>query len=91
MVQSLSETFAINMMKTLERSIIDYSAYSAIRSDLALYLSLHERAAGNPFYSIDQQLSDEWVRKQMDKIKKSPYLYTDGLKENFLAVSQCLL
>ena len=36
-------------------------------------------------------MSDELVRIQMDKIKKSPYLYTDGLKETYLSVSQCLL
>ena len=54
-----SETIAINMMKTLECGIIDYSAYSAIRNDLALYISLYERSAGIPFGFINQQLSNE--------------------------------
>ena len=84
-----SETIALNVMKSLERSIIDYSAYSAIRSDLALYISLYERSAGIPFGSINQQLSDEWVRIRLDKNKKSPYLYIDGVKETFISVNRC--
>ena len=84
-IEYSSETIAINMMKTLERDIIGYSEYSAIRNDLALYISLYERSAGIPFGNINQQLSDEWVRFQTAKIKSSPDLYVNSLKETFLS------
>ena len=60
-IEGSSEIIAINTMKTLERDIISYSEYSAIKSDLAMYISLYERSAGIPFRSINQQMSDEWV------------------------------
>ena len=91
LIEYSSETIAINMMKTLERGIIDYSAYSTIRSDLALCISLYERSAGIPFRSINQQLSDEWVRIQTAKIKMSPDLHANSLKETFLSAYWCLL
>ena len=71
-IEYSSETIAINTMKTLERDIISYSEYCDIKSDLAMYMSLYERSAGIPFESINQQMSDEWVRIQTTKIKKSP-------------------
>ena len=70
-IEGSSEIIAIQTMKTLERDIISYSEYSAIKSDLAMYISLYERSAGIPFGSINQQMSDEWVRIQTTKIKTS--------------------
>ena len=40
-IEYSSETMAINTMKTLERDITSYSEYSAIKSDLAMYISLY--------------------------------------------------
>jgi hypothetical protein len=73
---------ATNMIDKLGCTILTYSKYSEYKKEQPHWMTVHERAAGIPFDTIDQQISDEWVRTQTRKGKGQ----VDGLTQIVSAV-----
>jgi hypothetical protein len=86
-----SEEIAKQMIATLNLYISNYEEYCEWKMAMALYVTLHERASCISYGSIDQHISDEWVRRQMKLIRETCHEYPRGLVDTFLAAEQSLL
>jgi hypothetical protein len=86
-----SEEIAKQMISTLDCYISNYEEYCEWKMAMALYITLHEWAACISYGSIDQHISDEWVRRQMKLIRETHHKYPRGLVDTFRAAEQSLL
>jgi hypothetical protein len=89
-IESSSEVIS-DLLDLLDCSIGTPWEYNEIKKELAIWLTLHERASGILFASIDQQLCDEWVQRQMVMVNKNPSVYPHGLRETIISEELRLL
>jgi len=90
-IESSSEVISDNLMKSLDRSIGTLWEYNDTKKELAIWITLQERASGIPYASIDQQLCDEWVLRQMAWVNMKPSPYPRELRDTFIAAERRLL